>query len=60
MRDFTCLLTAQFKIKPARIRFAPFQLYASSNIVASGTNATVPSPDPHTAIPVARDLLVSK
>lgn len=54
------ILTAQFKIRPARIKFAPFQLYDSSNIVARGANANVPNPEPHTAMPVAKDLLVSK
>lgn len=47
-------------MRPARIKFAPFQLYASNNIVARGANANVPNPEPHTAIPVANDLLVSK
>lgn len=54
------MLTAQFRMSPAKMRFAPFQLYVSSNIVASGAKANVPKPEPQTAIPVASDLFVSK
>ena len=53
-------LTAQLRIRPARIRFAPRQSKFSSSIVARGAKAKVPNPEPHTAMPVARDRLVSK
>lgn len=52
--------TTQFKIIPASIRLAPFQSYISSNFVARGAKANVPTPDPHTAIPVAKDLRSEK
>lgn len=53
-------LTAQLRISPARIRFAPRQPKFSSSMVARGAKAKVPKPEPHTAMPVARDRLVSK
>lgn len=53
-------LTAQLSISPARIRFAPLQPKFSRRMLASGAKANVPNPEPQTAIPVAKDLFVSK
>jgi len=53
-------LTAHDRIIPASIKFETFQSKFWRSIVASGAKANVPKPEPHTAIPVANDLFVSK
>lgn len=50
----------QFKIIPASIKTAPFHVYSSTSSFETGAKINVPMPDPHTAIPVAKDLFLSK
>ena len=45
----------QLKTIPAIISNAPFQLYSSTKNGATNPKSTVPRPEPHTAIPVARE-----
>ena len=51
---------AQIMQSPDVINIVIFQSYCFSKKVASGEKTSTPTPEPHSDIPVARALLVSK
>jgi hypothetical protein len=52
--------TAQLSTKPAIINMAPRHPYWTMRYSVRGANKKVPSPEPQTAIPVAKERFFSK